>query len=127
MLFVSTPVSRNLLSGICRLNFLGFVSYFEFRISDFCCTLVVMHILITAGPTREYIDSVRFITNGSSGQMGCAVAVAALEAGHRVTLLIGAGVLDGVLEALLKAPAGWTEADPTSGSEEPASAWDSRL
>jgi len=50
-----------------------------------------MHILITAGPTRESIDSVRFITNGSSGQMGCAVAKAALEAGHRVTLLLGEG------------------------------------
>jgi len=50
-----------------------------------------MKIIITAGPTREYIDSVRFITNGSSGRMGCAVAEAAVAAGHRVTLLLGAG------------------------------------
>ena len=48
-----------------------------------------MNILITAGPTREFIDPVRFITNGSSGRMGYAVAAAAVEAGHRVTLLTG--------------------------------------
>ncbi len=48
-----------------------------------------MRILITAGPTREPIDAVRFITNASSGRMGCAVASAAVEAGHDVTLLCG--------------------------------------
>lgn len=48
-----------------------------------------MRILVTAGPTREPIDSVRFITNASSGRMGCAVASAAVEAGHDVTLLLG--------------------------------------
>jgi phosphopantothenoylcysteine decarboxylase/phosphopantothenate--cysteine ligase len=36
-----------------------------------------MNLLITTGPTREYIDSVRFISNASSGRMGCAVAAAA--------------------------------------------------
>ena len=48
-----------------------------------------MHVIVTAGPTREPIDSVRFITNASSGRMGYAVAEAALEAGHEVTLLTG--------------------------------------
>ncbi|MFP4105400.1 MAG: phosphopantothenoylcysteine decarboxylase [Phycisphaerae bacterium] len=48
-----------------------------------------MKILITAGPTREYIDTVRFISNASSGRMGLAVAKAALQAGHQVTLLLG--------------------------------------
>jgi phosphopantothenoylcysteine decarboxylase/phosphopantothenate--cysteine ligase len=48
-----------------------------------------MHILVTAGPTREYIDAVRFITNGSSGRMGYAVAAAAARRGHTVTLLTG--------------------------------------
>ncbi|MFP3937655.1 MAG: phosphopantothenoylcysteine decarboxylase [Phycisphaerae bacterium] len=48
-----------------------------------------MRILVTAGPTREPIDSVRFITNASSGRMGCAVASAAAKAGHDVTLLLG--------------------------------------
>jgi len=48
-----------------------------------------MNVLITAGPTREPIDSVRFITNASSGRMGCACAAAAVQAGHDVTLLLG--------------------------------------
>ena len=48
-----------------------------------------MKVLVTAGPTREYIDSVRFISNASSGRMGCAVAAAAARAGHDVTLLHG--------------------------------------
>lgn len=48
-----------------------------------------MKILISAGPTREYIDPVRFITNSSSGQMGYALAAAALRKGHEVTLVSG--------------------------------------
>ena len=48
-----------------------------------------MRILITAGPTREPIDDVRFISNRSSGQMGFALADAAADAGHEVTLLLG--------------------------------------
>jgi phosphopantothenoylcysteine decarboxylase/phosphopantothenate--cysteine ligase len=46
-----------------------------------------MHILITAGGTREYIDPVRFISNASSGRMGYALARAAIAAGHKVTLV----------------------------------------
>ena len=48
-----------------------------------------MKILITAGPTREKIDPVRFISNHSSGRMGYALAQAALDAGHKVTLISG--------------------------------------
>ena len=48
-----------------------------------------MRILITAGPTREPIDAVRFISNRSTGQMGIALAEAAVRAGHTVTLLLG--------------------------------------
>ncbi len=48
-----------------------------------------MTFLITAGPTREPIDPVRFISNRSSGKMGYALAAAAIEAGHRVTLISG--------------------------------------
>lgn len=48
-----------------------------------------MHILITAGPTREPIDPVRFISNRSTGRMGFAIAQAAAEAGHTVTLIAG--------------------------------------
>ena len=47
------------------------------------------HVVITAGPTREAIDPVRFISNHSSGKQGYALAQAALEAGARVTLVSG--------------------------------------
>jgi phosphopantothenoylcysteine decarboxylase/phosphopantothenate--cysteine ligase len=46
-----------------------------------------MRFLIAAGGTREYIDPVRFISNASSGKMGYALAHAALQAGHAVTLI----------------------------------------
>lgn len=48
-----------------------------------------MRILITAGPTREPIDPVRFLSNRSSGRMGYALAEAVLEAGHEVVLISG--------------------------------------
>jgi len=48
-----------------------------------------MRILITAGPTRESIDAVRYLSNRSSGKMGLALAQAASDAGHEVTLLLG--------------------------------------
>lgn len=48
-----------------------------------------MRILITAGPTFEPIDPVRFIGNRSSGRMGSALAEAALAGGHEVTLILG--------------------------------------
>jgi phosphopantothenoylcysteine decarboxylase/phosphopantothenate--cysteine ligase len=48
-----------------------------------------MRVLITAGPTREPIDDVRFISNKSSGRMGAALAGEALRLGHRVTLVLG--------------------------------------
>ena len=48
-----------------------------------------MRILITAGPTREYLDDVRYISNASSGRMGYALAEAAKLAGHDVVLVTG--------------------------------------
>jgi len=45
--------------------------------------------LVTAGPTREPIDPVRYISNRSSGKMGYAIVEAALEAGHDVILISG--------------------------------------
>ncbi|SRR5579883_131450 len=48
-----------------------------------------LNILVTAGPTHEAIDPVRFLTNGSSGKMGYSLATAAREAGGRVTLVSG--------------------------------------
>lgn len=46
-------------------------------------------ILITSGPTREYLDPVRFLSNGSSGRMGSALAAEALRRGHDVLVVSG--------------------------------------
>jgi phosphopantothenoylcysteine decarboxylase/phosphopantothenate--cysteine ligase len=46
-------------------------------------------ILLTAGPTRAFIDDVRFLTNASSGRMAAALAAAALARGHEVTIVSG--------------------------------------
>jgi len=48
-----------------------------------------MHFLISAGPTREYLDPLRFISNGSTGKMGYACAQSAADRGHKVTLIAG--------------------------------------
>jgi phosphopantothenoylcysteine decarboxylase/phosphopantothenate--cysteine ligase len=48
-----------------------------------------MRILITAGPTREYLDDVRYISNASSGRMGYAIAAAIQSSGHEAVLVSG--------------------------------------
>ncbi len=48
-----------------------------------------MRLLITAGPTREPIDEVRYISNRSSGKMGAALVEAGIRAGHQITLIVG--------------------------------------
>ena len=53
-----------------------------------------MRFLITAGPTREPIDPVRYISNRSSGKMGYAIAEAALTEGHDVTLISGPAIVE---------------------------------
>ena len=52
------------------------------------------HVVVTAGPTYEDIDPVRFLGNRSSGRMGFAVAAAAARAGARVSLVAGPVGLD---------------------------------
>ena len=62
------------------------------RISDWLLgrgRLAGLSVLVTAGPTREPLDPVRFISNHSSGRMGYALAEAAVGAGARVTLVSG--------------------------------------
>lgn len=59
------------------------------------------HILITSGPTRQYLDPVRYMTNGSSGRMGAGLARAALELGHEVTVVSGPVEVDYPSEARL--------------------------
>jgi phosphopantothenoylcysteine decarboxylase/phosphopantothenate--cysteine ligase len=46
-------------------------------------------ILITSGPTRQYLDPVRYLTNASSGRMGAALAQATLERGHEAVVVSG--------------------------------------
>jgi len=46
-------------------------------------------ILITSGPTRQYLDPVRYLTNASSGRMGCELAAAMLARGHEVVVVSG--------------------------------------
>ena len=51
--------------------------------------MTVTRILITSGPTRQFLDPVRYLTNASSGRMGAALATAALGQGHDVVIVSG--------------------------------------
>ncbi len=68
-----------------------------------------MTFIVTAGPTREYIDPVRFLSNPSTGRMGFAVARAAAERGHEVILVAG--------PVSLRTPKGVTRIDVVSARE----------
>lgn len=68
-----------------------------------------LNVLITAGPTREYLDPVRYISNDSSGKMGFSMAAAARKLGARVTLVSG--------PVFLTTPAGVKRIDVTSAAE----------
>ncbi len=65
-----------------------------------------MKLLITAGPTREHLDPVRFLSNRSTGKMGFAIAQAAAERGHTATLIAG--------PVTLSTPPGVTRVDVVS-------------
>jgi len=67
------------------------------------------HVLVTAGPTHEPIDPVRYIANRSSGKQGFAIAAAAAQAGARVTLVAG--------PVMLPTPAGVTRVDVETARE----------
>ena len=68
-----------------------------------------MTFTVTAGPTREHLDPVRFLTNPSTGKMGFAVAHAAAARGHDVTLVAG--------PVSLKTPKGVKRVNVTSARE----------
>ncbi len=72
-----------------------------------------LNVMITAGPTRERLDPVRYITNDSSGKMGYAIAAAAAARGANVTLVSG--------PVSLPTPAGVKRIDVTSALEMEAS------
>lgn len=68
-----------------------------------------LQLIITAGPTREHLDPVRFLSNPSTGKMGFAVAQAAAKRGHEVILIAG--------PVVLKTPRGVTRIDVVSARE----------
>ncbi|WP_353218899.1 bifunctional phosphopantothenoylcysteine decarboxylase/phosphopantothenate--cysteine ligase CoaBC [Salinisphaera sp. S4-8] len=83
------------------------VDYFETATGE--GVLATRHVVITAGPTREALDPVRFITNHSSGRMGYALAAACADAGARVTLVSG--------PTALAVPAGVERVDVQSAAD----------
>lgn len=68
-----------------------------------------MRFLVTAGPTREFVDPVRFLSNRSTGKMGFAIAAEAAQAGHDVALVAG--------PVALETPDGVRRIDVTSALE----------
>ena len=68
-----------------------------------------MKIVVTAGPTREHLDPVRFLSNPSTGKMGFAIAAEAARRGHDVTLVAG--------PVALKTPGGVRRIDVVSARE----------
>ena len=68
-----------------------------------------MKVIVTAGPTREHLDPVRFLSNPSTGKMGFAIAAEAARRGHEVTLIAG--------PVALKTPKGVSRVDVTSARE----------
>lgn len=68
-----------------------------------------MKVVVTAGPTREHLDPVRFLSNPSTGKMGFAVAAEAARRGHAVTLVAG--------PVALATPKGVKRVDVTSARE----------
>ena len=68
-----------------------------------------MKFVITAGPTREHLDPVRFLSNPSTGKMGFAIAAEAVRRGHDVTLIAG--------PVALKTPKGVRRVDVVSARE----------
>ncbi len=92
---VINPESGELASGLCGLGRMpepeSILGYLEQELSS-----ALLHsplrgksVVVTAGPTREKIDGVRFISNYSSGKMGFTIARAAAKRGARVTLITG--------------------------------------
>ena len=68
-----------------------------------------MKIVVTAGPTREHLDPVRFLSNPSTGKMGFAIAAEAVRRGHEVVLIAG--------PVALKTPKGVKRVDVVSARE----------
>ncbi|MDT9546366.1 MAG: bifunctional phosphopantothenoylcysteine decarboxylase/phosphopantothenate--cysteine ligase CoaBC [Chlorobium sp.] len=112
---VFTPESGELASGLCGLGRMAEPEEIAAQllraldsISD-TSSLSGLGVVVTAGPTREKIDGVRFISNYSSGKMGFAVAREAADRGAKVTLITG--------PVRLEAPPGVRRIDVESARE----------
>ena len=79
------------------------------QLADRPGSMEALNVLLTAGPTRELIDPVRYISNHSSGKQGYALARAARDAGANVTLVSG--------PVAIETPAGVRRIDVTTASE----------
>ncbi len=92
---IINPESGELASGLCGIGRMPAPEAILLALeealheADKCSPLYSKRVVITAGPTREKIDGVRFISNYSSGKMGFAIARAAAKRGSIVTLIAG--------------------------------------
>lgn len=91
------PEEGELASGLIGKGRLGNIERIISSVMDLLVVkkdLIGEVVLVTAGPTREYLDPVRFISNRSSGKMGYAIAAASKERGAEVILISGLTALD---------------------------------
>jgi len=90
------PEPAEIYNAICAQIGAGFLPLGESMVPaiDLDGPLKGKHVLVTAGPTHEPIDPVRYIANRSSGKQGYAIAAAAAQLGARVTLVSGPVTLD---------------------------------
>lgn len=94
---VVTPATGHLAcgdSGAGKLEDVNVIAERAIAILEKKKDLSGLRIMVTAGPTREALDPVRYISNRSSGKMGYAIARAAMERGAKVTLLTGPVAID---------------------------------
>src|SRR5690606_25578352 len=77
------------IDSVCCCSMVALAGRLSQKFAGFSMDASTMRCLITAGPTREHLDPVRFLSNGSSGKMGYALAAAAVERGWEVELVSG--------------------------------------
>jgi phosphopantothenoylcysteine decarboxylase/phosphopantothenate--cysteine ligase len=90
--FAVSPATGDVACGEHGQGKMASISTIEERIlevAQLTQSLKGKHVLVTSGPTREPIDSVRYLSNRSSGKMGAAVARASLSMGAEVTVIAG--------------------------------------
>lgn len=95
--YVVTPATGHLAcgdSGAGKLEDVNVIAQRAIAVLEKKKDMQGLRVMVTAGPTREALDPVRYISNRSSGKMGYAIARAAMERGADVTLLTGPVAID---------------------------------